>query len=226
MSNAKKTAKRKRLPPDVRKNQILDHAASLIRQFGVSAVNMDRLARDAGVSKPLVYNYFPNRTELLKSLLRREVESNRERNRVLAEDTSSMEELVRATSRSMLQYVRERGIIIQQLMHEPDIADVLKELNTQSHRSYVRYLAKRLQAEYTISEDLSEIVIDIGLGLSSAAGAHLERTKADIDLIEDVLVAMIMGSLNAASEAYEEGTLGRKKPKRRKSAKQIVHADL
>ena len=42
---------RTRLAPEVRRELILDHAAALIREQGVSALNMDKLGREAGVSK-------------------------------------------------------------------------------------------------------------------------------------------------------------------------------
>ena len=67
------TKLRRRLSPEVRRELILDETARLVVQGGVSAVSMERLGRDAGISKALVYNYFPNRTDLLSELLKREI---------------------------------------------------------------------------------------------------------------------------------------------------------
>ena len=63
---------RSRLSPNARKSMILGHAARLISAEGVSAVNMKRLGKEVGVSKALVYNYYPNVTLVLKALLTRE----------------------------------------------------------------------------------------------------------------------------------------------------------
>ncbi|WP_291207974.1 TetR/AcrR family transcriptional regulator [Hyphomonas sp.] len=207
---------RTRLAPEVRRELILDHAAALIREQGVSALNMDKLGREAGVSKPLVYNYFPNRIELLKALLLREVERNRQNNLELAGSHKSMDAMVRATSRAMLEYVREKGIIIQQLMLEPDVAEVLRDIDAQHHQMYVDYLSKRLVREYGIPRQIAEPAIDIGLGLSSAAGAYFDQHPDDIDFVEDLLVTMIMGSLQAVSKACSSGKL--RKRSARKSA--------
>jgi TetR/AcrR family transcriptional regulator, fatty acid biosynthesis regulator len=198
---------RTRLAPEVRRELILDHAAALIREQGVSALNMDKLGREAGISKPLVYNYFPNRIELLKALLLREVERNRQNNLRLAGVNKSMDALVRATSRAMLEYVRERGIIIQQLMLEPDVAEVLRDIDAQHHKMYVDYLSKRLVKEFGIPRQIAVPAIDIGLGLSSAAGAYYDQHPEDIDFVEDLLVTMIMGSLQAVSKACSTGKL-------------------
>ena len=62
----------RRLDPIVRKNMILDKAADLVASEGISAITMDRVGREAGVSKPLVYAYFPNVTTLLQELLLRD----------------------------------------------------------------------------------------------------------------------------------------------------------
>lgn len=208
---------RTRLAPEIRRELILDHAAALIREQGVSALSMDKLGREAGISKPLVYNYFPNRIELLKALLLREVERNRQNNLRLAGQHPSMDALVRATSRAMLEYVRERGIIIQQLMLEPDVAEVLREIDAQHHKMYVDYLSKRLVREFGIPRQIAEPAIDIGLGLSSAAGAYFDQHPDDIDFVENLLVTMIMGSLQAVSRACSSGKL-RKRSVRRVAA--------
>ena len=64
-----KSQKRVRLAPSERQALILDHVAEIVAREGVSALSMDRIGREAGISKSLVYNYFPNITELLRLLL-------------------------------------------------------------------------------------------------------------------------------------------------------------
>lgn len=201
------TKTRTRLTPEARKNQILDVAASLIREHGVSFVTMDLVGRTANVSKPLVYNYFPNRPDLLKSLLKREVHRFHASSVEAADRAKTFEQLVRLTTRTMLAYVDEFGIVIQQLMLEPDVADVLEEIDTHYQRLHSEYLSRRLTKEFGLDADVAEAVIEIALGLSSAAGAYLERTKSDLDFVEDVLVAMLMGSLKNAVSTAKKGKI-------------------
>src|SRR2546426_7770892 len=63
-----------RLPPEERRAQLLDAALSLIAEDGYDGVSMEGVAREAGVTKPVVYDLFPNRGELLRALLQREEE--------------------------------------------------------------------------------------------------------------------------------------------------------
>src|SRR5690348_1441791 len=61
-----------RLPADERREQLLDAALRVAAASGVQDVNMESVARAAGVTKPVVYNAFPNSDALLDALLARE----------------------------------------------------------------------------------------------------------------------------------------------------------
>jgi AcrR family transcriptional regulator len=51
---------------------VLDAALGLVVDGGFSAVSMEAVARRAALAKTVVYNAYPNRTELLSALLQRE----------------------------------------------------------------------------------------------------------------------------------------------------------
>ena len=65
--------KRIRLSPEARQEHLLDCSAEMIATDGIAGFTMEGLAKRANVSAPLVYNYFPNRIELLQTLLKREM---------------------------------------------------------------------------------------------------------------------------------------------------------
>ena len=62
------------MPPAERREQLLDAALDLIAEQGYGGISMEAIARRAGVTKPVVYDLFGNRGELLTALLRREEE--------------------------------------------------------------------------------------------------------------------------------------------------------
>jgi AcrR family transcriptional regulator len=68
-----------RLPPEERREQLLDAALRLIAREGYGGASMEAVAREAGVTKPVVYDAFGGRGEMLRALL------EREENRVLQE---------------------------------------------------------------------------------------------------------------------------------------------
>ena len=61
-----------RLPPAERREQLLDAALEVLDEHGYAGATMEAIARAAGVTKPVVYDVFGKRTDLLMALLARE----------------------------------------------------------------------------------------------------------------------------------------------------------
>lgn len=65
---------RSRLPPEARREQLLQAAAIVLARGGFDEFSFEEVAEEAGVSRGLVYNYFNHRGELLAALYLRAVE--------------------------------------------------------------------------------------------------------------------------------------------------------
>jgi AcrR family transcriptional regulator len=178
MTESKKT--RTRLSPEVRKNLILDHAAEVVAVEGVSALSMERLGQKAGISKSLVYAYYPSMKELLQTLLKREYKSLRVLQSKAAEGAETFEQLVRQTTKAYLSYIDERGLILDRLAAEPSLSE---------HGDPTEY--SRVTA------------IDISFGMPAAAGHYLRRHKVSRQTVEDITVAMMIGSIEGLKRNYE-----------------------
>jgi AcrR family transcriptional regulator len=61
----------KKLSKTERRDQLLDTAMALVREGGADALTLARLAERAGVSKPIAYDHFGTRENLMISLYRR-----------------------------------------------------------------------------------------------------------------------------------------------------------
>jgi AcrR family transcriptional regulator len=61
-----------RLPPEQRREQLIDAALGLIVEQGYAGVSIEAVARVAGVTRPVVYDHFPNLGRLLHALVERE----------------------------------------------------------------------------------------------------------------------------------------------------------
>ena len=57
-----------RLPPGQRRDQLLDGALGLIAEGGFDALTMEAVARRSGVTKPVVYELYANRAEVIAAL--------------------------------------------------------------------------------------------------------------------------------------------------------------
>ena len=81
-----------RLPPGQRREQLLDAALSVILELGYSGVSIEAIARTAGVTRPVVYDHFPNLGRLLHALVEREERVALDQlEHVLPADTGSVE---------------------------------------------------------------------------------------------------------------------------------------
>jgi AcrR family transcriptional regulator len=60
------------MPPAQRREQLIDAALEVILEQGYSGVSIEAVARKAGVTRPVVYDHFPNLGRLLHALVERE----------------------------------------------------------------------------------------------------------------------------------------------------------
>ena len=61
-----------RMAPAARREQLIDAALDVIVEQGYSGVSIEAIARRAGVTRPVVYDHFPNLGQLLQALFERE----------------------------------------------------------------------------------------------------------------------------------------------------------
>jgi len=220
-ASVKKSTKRnKRLDPEVRKDLILDAAADLIAGEGVSAISMERVAREAGVSKPLVYVYFPNRTTLLQQLLLREQGILVARQAVEVKEARGFEDLIRRTTATYLKFVEERGVHIRRLMNEPTVAAAVEERGRKDRLRAVELLAKAASAEYNIPRKISRLAAEISMGGTGTAGDLISQNAVDRKTIQELNITLALGSIAALQKSYGKKPAAKKPAKRKtKSAR-------
>jgi AcrR family transcriptional regulator len=63
------------MPPEERRQQLLDAALGVILEQGYAGMSIEAIARSAGVTRPVVYDHFPNLGLLLQALFDREEQS-------------------------------------------------------------------------------------------------------------------------------------------------------
>ena len=75
-----------RMPPDDRRRQLLDAALRIIIRDGYGAISIETIAREVGVSRPVIYGVFEGLGDLLGALL------DRQERRALAQLASALPE--------------------------------------------------------------------------------------------------------------------------------------
>jgi len=187
--------KRTRLTPEVRREQILDEAAQLILAEGLYAVSMERLARDIGISKGLVYNYFPTRDALLTALLNREQAELRDRGMASALQAESFDDLIRQTTRLYLEQTRDRGALIAALLSDPSVALLMEAENRADRERTVRYFVKAVRREYGLPLPMAIAGVEMVSAVTDRAGRLVADGQLDVETATGMCVALITGGL-------------------------------
>ncbi|MBA4747379.1 MAG: TetR/AcrR family transcriptional regulator [Sphingopyxis sp.] len=185
---------RRRLSPEKRRSLILDHTAEMVARDGVALLSIDSIGREAGISKSLVYAYFPNLTELLRELYRREMRRLRRAQRDAAAAATTFEQLVRSVTHVYLHYINERGLIIERLQAEPSVSE-MHDPTDFGREAAVDYLTDIVMEHFDLPPDIARAATDISFGLPASAGSYLHRHKLDLATLEDLTVSMIIGSI-------------------------------
>ena len=202
--------RRQRLAPEERAGQILDFAARLIIDEGFTELSMERLARDAGISKALIYNYFPNRNDLLRELLEREMRVLRERQLLELAAATDFRDFIYRTTRTYVTQVKERGALLQRLWAETAVARTVADQH-QSHRGEaLRYTVREMMKEYGLPKDVATAAVDMGMAMTEAAAQQLAGTDKDVDFVTNVCVTLLLGGMDAL--AREHGKPPKKQP--------------
>jgi len=140
---------------------ILDAAVALIAEKGPKGFAMEAVAKLAGVGKPTIYRWWPDRTDLLLELFNREILLPPE----IPEDADLATEL-KLRYREMFRAWRETdaGRVFRSLMIEmqssPDTIARFKEEALATRRAHTRTAFERAQrnGEIPATKDLSALV--------------------------------------------------------------------
>jgi TetR/AcrR family transcriptional regulator, fatty acid biosynthesis regulator len=184
---------RRRYSPEKRRELILDHTADIVARDGVATLSIEQIGREAGISKSLVYAYFPNLTELLRELFKREMKRLRKLQMTAAASADTFEQLVRSVTHEYLQYFNERGLIIERLQAEPSVSE-MHDPTEYGRDAAVEYLTEIAMAHFDLPREIARAATDISFGLPASAGSYLHRHKLDLTSLENITVNMIIGA--------------------------------
>jgi AcrR family transcriptional regulator len=136
-SNRPSDATRTRLSPEDRHQQLLRVASDIIAADGVDNVRIPYVAAAAGVTRPVVYKFFPNRHELLKGVLEdfREHFARRTPDILEQDDEADIANIARAFIDAACDTIEARGSggwqILRSAGHDQEISTISKEFRGQ-----------------------------------------------------------------------------------------------
>jgi len=131
----KRPPPRARLVVDERRAQLLALGLSIFSEHSYDEVSIDDIAEAAGVSKGLLYHYFPTKRDFYIAALREAAKQLLEETKHVA-DEPSVDLGVRRGIRTYLDFVERRGAAYVALMRggigsDPEVAAVIEDTRAQ-----------------------------------------------------------------------------------------------
>jgi AcrR family transcriptional regulator len=111
------------MPGPERREQLLHVARRVFGRAGFHTVSMDAVAKEAGVTKPILYDHFPSKKDLYLSLLETDLAALHEKVRTALDEAPGNRERIRASFEAYFGFVDEHAEGFRLLMQEAIGAD-------------------------------------------------------------------------------------------------------
>ena len=144
MGVLRETRAYRRLKVDERRRQLLERATELFATHGYDELSMAKIAREAGVSKPLLYHYFPTKRQLFEAVLGQAAEQHLER--IDWSDDLPPAEQLSGSLDAYLSWIEENRATYEKLMRSAGIPEV-RELIDRVREETARRILSGLSPE-------------------------------------------------------------------------------
>lgn len=187
-----------RLHVDERRRQLIEAGSRLFAEHSFEEISMREIARAAGISKPLLYHYFPSKTELFKAAV---ADQAAELQRVIAPsgDGPALQQLTESLD-AYLGWIEEHSSTWAKLMRSAATLPEAAELIESFRRGTLEQILQRL-APSGPPPPVLRTALQGWLGFVDAAildwtqGGDLTRQQ-----VRDLIVAAFGAALMAAQQ--------------------------
>jgi AcrR family transcriptional regulator len=190
----------RRMDVDERRAQLLERGAELFTSHSYEELSMSKIAAEVGISKSLLYHYFPSKQAYFEATLSTWAEELRARTEV-DPDLPPVEQLTRSLD-AFLALIEENAVAYRNLMESaagvPEIRDLIAEVRQAT--------AQRILDGLYLGAAPPKARIAVSGWLWFMDGACLDWTRhrdVEREELRDLLLGVLMGSLLAAGAMPE-----------------------
>ena len=203
----------KRIPRAIREQQMLDSAIRVFSDLGYRSASMDAIARDARISKPMLYLYYGSKEELFAACVVRE--SGRLIEHLTAAATGStgprgrLQSVVQAFLEFVDQNAESWNVVYRQAAAEPAFKDEVEKT-----RNVLVDLTTDLLAQNSVDErgrDVLDVVATALVGAGEAVADRVAHGSVPTSVAAGVVVDLAWRGL-AGDPAKSVSTPTEEKP--------------
>jgi len=182
-----------RLHSDERREQLVARATELFASHGYEELSMSRIAREAGISKALLYHYFPSKLDYFVATLGQGVEELRAA--VEPDPAAPPLEALSASVGAYLAWVDAHGDGYRKLLQSagsiPEVRVLVEGVRDET--------AARIIAGLEVDDPATRTAVHGWLWFMDGACLHwLEHRDLDVDALRDLLLGTLVAALGAA----------------------------
>ena len=174
-----------------RRAQLLDVARRVFGNSGFHAASMETVAREAGVTKPILYDHFPSKKDLYLALLDADLGALHEDVRAALDSPLGNRERIRASFQAYFDFVDGHGEGFRLLMQETVSAEVdfrerVAEIRDQILAEVAELIVR--ESKGLLDREHSEIVALALIGMVETVaqrqpGGSAEKRKEAVDVL-------------------------------------------
>ena len=185
----------RRLDVDERRQQLLERGAELFTSHPYEELSMSRIAKDVGISKALLYHYFPSKQAYFEETLNAWAEQLRERTEA-DPDLPPVEQLTDSLE-AFLSLVEENAVAYRNLMQSAAGVAEIRELIEEVRRKTAQRILDGLYPEDPPPKARTAVSGWLWF-MDGACLNWIEHRDIERGELRDLLLGVLMGALVAA----------------------------
>lgn len=186
---------RTRLAPEARVLQILEAASQMIVEQGAFPLQLDMLAERLGISKALIYTYFPTQYDLGNALLAQRLDALDVQGLDAASNLPDWREAATACADIYQRETATNGPLLHILLSDLYLARRITPDLLARYRRIMGRLARRLRSISGLAAAEAISALTITSTIAEEAGTLVSSGRIDEDLAREISRAMTIGAI-------------------------------
>lgn len=196
---------RKRLSMEERQSQLLDIAATLALEEGVSAISTKEIGRIAGITEAQVHNCFGSRTKLLVTLARREIEGQEQRRQSRITRGANHTIRVMLSTIGHLHEAAKKGPLLQMLLRLPEVRMALKDERASKTAAARAPIVRQLTDRGSMDAETARASTAALTAVTLKAGGIVASRRAPLGMVEEMCLNIVLAGTYSDRQIASKG---------------------
>ncbi len=177
----------------------MEAAAAMVLKRGYLPVSLDDLSKAVGVSKALIYAYFPTQHDLFNAVLARGFEALAARGIGALSAGAELETAALETALCYFDHVAERGPLMHIILRDRFMAGAVDSANRRARDRIIRPLARTVRRRLGWPAREVIAIINMVITIPEESGRLAHAGEMDRDRARELTASLVSSSLKAFS---------------------------